>query len=257
VIVETAVDRFCEQGFVVVRGAIPAEVVRACVDEIEAKLLERGFDARDPTTWTEPVVRIDTPEGVPFADASRSPALHRSYDALLGVGRWVPKKFVGGTLPVRFPSNGDPGDTGWHIDFSFGEGRVNIRSRGRGLLALFLFTDVSRDDAPPELIVGSHLDVPRLLAPHGDAGVQFAADTLPASTFERPRAFATGSAGDVYLCHPFLVHRATWPHRGQRPRMVSQPEVPIREPFALRDSAETCAVERAILRGLAAAEGTT
>ena len=25
---------------------------------------------------------------------------------------------------------------------------------------------------------------------------------------------ATGRAGDVFLCHPFIVHTATWPHRG-------------------------------------------
>ncbi len=31
---------------------------------------------------------------------------------------------------------------------------------------------------------------------------------------ERPTALATGHAGDVYLCHPFLVPAASWPHRG-------------------------------------------
>jgi hypothetical protein len=55
---------------------------------------------------------------------------------------------------VRFPSTRDPGDAGWHIDGSYDvEGRwwVNVHSRGRGLLALFLFTDVAGDDAPTEL----------------------------------------------------------------------------------------------------------
>jgi hypothetical protein len=32
-----------------------------------------------------------------------------------------------------------------------------------------------------------------------------------------------GDAGDVYLCHPFLVHAATWPHRGKAPRFIAQP----------------------------------
>jgi hypothetical protein len=54
----------------------------------------------------------------------------------------------------------------------------------------------------------------------------------------------------VYVCHPFLVHRATWPHRGSGPRMVAQPAIAHHEPFALRDGAAVCAVERAILRGL-------
>jgi hypothetical protein len=120
-------------------------------------------------------------------------------------------------------------------------------------LALFLFTDVGSEDAPTELLVGSHLDVPRVLASFGDGGVFFGdvVGRLPESTFQRRRAHATGRAGDVYLCHPFLVHRATWPHRGAGPRILAQPEIAHREPFALRDGAGVCAVERAILRGLA------
>ena len=55
---------------------------------------------------------------------------------------------------------------------------------------------------------------------------------------------------DVFLCHPFLVHRATWPNRGVRPRVIAQPEIAIHEPFALRNGADACPVELAILRGL-------
>jgi hypothetical protein len=180
------------------------------------------------------------------------------YDALLGPGRWLKRDGVGGTIPVRFPSTTDPGDTGWHIDGSYDvEGRwwVNVHSRRRGLLALFLFTDVTEKDAPTELIVGSHLDVPRVLAPYGERGVFFGdvAGQLPSSTFERPRLHATGRAGDVYICHPFLVHRATWPHLGSGPRVLAQPEIAHREPFALRDDGTVCVVERAILRGLRSA----
>ncbi len=35
-------------------------------------------------------------------------------------------------------------------------------------------------------------------------------------------ALATGEAGTVYLCHPFLVHAAQI-HRGKRPRFMAQP----------------------------------
>jgi hypothetical protein len=80
---------------------------------------------------------------------------------------------------VRFPSKADPGNLGWHIDLSFpaetgdrGGGdyldwRVNVTSRGRALLMLFLFSDVGEDDAPTRIRVGSHFDIPRLLAPFG------------------------------------------------------------------------------------------
>lgn len=251
----TSIDDFCDDGFLLVRGAVSPDVVRACVDVIETELCTRAVDPRDPTTWTEPVIRFACPEGPAFAAAGTSPALWEMYDVLLGAGRWARREGVGGTLPIRFPSLRDPGDAGWHIDGSYdvdGAWWVNVRSRGRGLLALFLLTDVGDDDAPTELIVGSHLDVPRVLAPFGERGVFHGdvAGRLPRLTLERPRRRATGHAGDVFLCHPFLVHRATWPHLGVGPRMVAQPAVAIREPFALRADVDVCPVERAILRGL-------
>src|SRR3989475_3182668 len=250
-----SIDDFCADGFLVVRGAVAPDIVRTCVDVIEQELRARAVDTRDPATWAEPVVRIPCPGGPAFAAAGTSLALRAAYDALLGPGRWVQREGVGGTLPVRFPSRRDPGDAGWHIDGSYdvdGKWWVNVHSRRRGLLALFLFTDVGDTDAPTEILVGSHLDVPRVLAPFGERGVFFGDVTgeLPASTFQRPRAHATGRAGDVYVCHPFLVHRATWPHLGSGPRMVAQPDIAHHEPFAFHDGAAVCAVERAILRGL-------
>jgi phytanoyl-CoA dioxygenase PhyH len=250
-----SIDRFCEDGFVAVRDAVPASTVQDCVGAIEKELLARAVDPRDATTWSAPVVRVSCPDGPAFAAAGTSPALHEVYDTLLGIGRWIPRHGVGGTVPVRFPSGEDPGDAGWHIDGSYdvaGQWWVNVRSRGRGLLALFLFTDIGEADVPTELLIGSHLDVPPILAPFGDRGVFFGdvAQRLPATTFRRPRARATGRAGDVYLCHPFLVHRATWPHRGTRPRMIAQPSIPQYQPFELRDGGDACAVERSILRVL-------
>jgi ectoine hydroxylase-related dioxygenase (phytanoyl-CoA dioxygenase family) len=131
---------------------------------------------------------------------------------------------------IRFPSVDDPGDTGWHIDGSFdvgGEWWVNLRSRDRALLMLFLFSDVGREDAPTRILVGSHLDVPPVLEPIGEAGTHFerVLPLLP-DVQKRKVALATGKAGDVYLCHPFLVHAASWPHRGTTPRFLAQPALP-------------------------------
>jgi hypothetical protein len=139
----TLADAFIEDGFVVVRGAVAADDVRACVEVIAAELRRVGVDLGDPATWREPVLRIPCPEGPAFASAGTAPALVEAYEALLGAGRWVRRAGVGGTVPVRFPSAVDPGDAGWHIDGSYDvDGRwwVNLHSRGRGLLALFLLT---------------------------------------------------------------------------------------------------------------------
>lgn len=257
-----SIETFRTDGFLVVRGAVAPDVVRTCVDVIGNELRSRGVDPADPGTWSEPVVRLPCPEGPAFAAAGTSPALQKTYDALLGGGRWIVREGVGGTVPVRFPSPKDPGDAGWHIDGSYDvDGRwwVNVHSRGRGLLALFLFTDVTQRDAPTEIIVGSHLDVPRLLARYGERGVFFGevSGRLPRSTFRRPHAHATGHAGDVYVCHPFLVHRATWPHVGTRPRMVAQPSIALHEPFKLVDGREVCAVEQTILSGLPSSSPAT
>ena len=105
-----------------------------------------------------------------------------------------------------------PGDTGWHIDSSFPpddgptqdyfQWRVNVASRERALLMLFLYSEVGPEDAPTRIRVGSHLDVTAGLAPAGPEGMPgLEASVLAAeATASRPVALATGDPGDVYLC---------------------------------------------------------
>jgi hypothetical protein len=52
--------------------------------------------------------------------------------------------------------------------------------------------------------------------------VKPAARRADAVTSGQAIALATGRAGDVYLCHPFLVHAAQ-SHRGRNPRFLAQP----------------------------------
>ena len=160
-------------------------------------------------------------------------------------------------MMVRFPSE-DRAGAGYHIEASYPspDGQrwlVNVRSRARGLLALFLLTDVGPDDAPTRLVSGSHLTAARFLEPYGEAGTDADADLWYPSTLCRPVAHATGAAGDVFLCHPFIVHTATWPHRGVGPRMIAQPAVNGPAGFAL-DGTDPSPVARAIVSGLAMTE---
>jgi hypothetical protein len=124
------------------------------------------------------MVRVNCPEGGPFIEAGTSRLLQEACDQLLGAGRWWRRPGVGGTVPARFPSERDPGDTGWHLDGGYedpadGQRRMNVRARGGGLLALFLFTDVDEDSAPTRLRAGSHLDSARVLAPAGENGLEW------------------------------------------------------------------------------------
>jgi hypothetical protein len=166
----------------------------------------------------------------PFREAASSPVLRAALDALVGPGRCVQPGALG-TFPVRFPSDDEPGDDGWHVDASFGtdapdfmDWRVNLFSRGRALLMLFLFSDVGPDDAPTRIRVGSHLAMARMLAPAGQAGMTLREmnERGWGGTENHPEALATGPAGTVYLCHPFLVHAAQ-KHRGTAPKFMAQP----------------------------------
>jgi hypothetical protein len=75
------------------------------------------------------------------------------------------------------------------------------------------------------MLVGSHRRMPALLEPFGEDGVMGLRAPLPEPSGEV--ALATGEPGDVYLCHPLLVHAASWPHRGDRPRVVAQTPIAI------------------------------
>jgi hypothetical protein len=137
---------------------------------------------------------------------------------------------MGGSFAVRFPVDGDPGDDGWHIEGSYtgpdGQYWRNYWSKERALLMLVLFSDVGTDDAPTRIRVGSHRHIPDALRPYGEDGVgDF---ELPSIVHQLPLALATGHAGDVYLCHPFLVHAAQR-HRGSEPRFIAQPGVPWKQ----------------------------
>jgi ectoine hydroxylase-related dioxygenase (phytanoyl-CoA dioxygenase family) len=152
---------------------------------------------------------------------------------------------------VRFPSQADPGDAGWHIEASYSQGGeqwVNYRSRARGLLALYLFSDTDAGCAPTRVRPGSHRDAAAVLAPAGDEGMAWAqAAALAAeASAARPVSLVTGRAGDVFLCHPFLVHAASWPHTGTGPRIMAQPGVALHDAFPLADPLSP--VERGMAR---------
>lgn len=220
-------NRFATEGFIRIQHAFPRELADQARDILWK---DTGCDPDDRSTWTQPVIRLGMYAQTPFVEAANTPALHEAFDQLVGTGKWLPCMSMG-TFPVRFPSANDPGDTGWHVDASFGiedpdflSWRVNSRSKGRALLMLFLFSDVTERDAPTRIRAGSHLDIARILVPAGEAGLSLR--ELAANGFDETahcrEVLATGDAGTVYLCHPFLVHAAQT-HRGSHPRFMAQP----------------------------------
>lgn len=249
------IEQFVRDGFVKIDNAFPRELA----DECRAILWrDTGCDPDDPKTWTRPVIRLGQYGQQPFVRAANTPLLHHAFNQLVGKDRWQPRKSLG-TFPVRFPSPDDPGDAGWHIDVSFGtdhpdfmEWRANITSKNRALLMLFLFSDIGEEDAPTRIRAGSHLSIARVLAPAGESGLtlrELAANDFD-ETAKLPEVLATGDAGTVYLCHPFLVHAAQQ-HRGTRPRFIAQPPLTPATPLSLnREDGDYSPVERAIRNAL-------
>jgi hypothetical protein len=248
----TQVEQFVRAGFVRIDDAFPRDLADECRQLL---WLASGCAENDPGSWTQPVVRVGDRFDPPFRAAANTPGLLAAFDTLVGKGRWLPRGSLG-TFPIRFPVPIDPGDAGWHIDASFGwenepdflAWRTNVASKGRALLMLFLFSDVGEDDAPTRLRIGSHLEIARRLAPHGDEGLTLR--ELASTGFDEsahlPEALAAGPAGTVFLCHPFLVHSAQV-HRGRVPRFMAQPALLPRVPLEpLRTDGDVSPVERAI-----------
>jgi len=220
------VRSFIRDGFVRIEDAFSADLARRCRDELWADI---GLSPDAPEAWVRPVVRVGFKASAPFVEAANTGRLHAAYDRLVGKGRWLAPAGLG-TFPIRFPAPETPGDDGWHVDMSFGdsldfmEWRANVTSSGRALLMLFLLSDVGPDDAPTRIRKRSHAVIARELLRFGSAGTtlrQLSADGF-ASSAECEVELATGAAGTVYLCHPFLVHAAQ-PHRGSNPRFLAQP----------------------------------
>ncbi len=234
------INQFIEKGFVRIDNAFPKALAQAAVAILWK---DTGCNPHDRHTWTKPVIRLGMYTEAPFIEAANQPVLHSAFNQLVGADNWLPCRSMG-TFPVRFPSAEDPGDTGWHVDASFPgaepanyfEWRVNITSKGRGLLMLFLFSDVSESDAPTRLRIGSHLDVAQLLEPKAEQGLSFmelasALEQMPV----REEVLAVGKAGTVYLCHPFIVHAAQV-HNGATPKFMAQPPLLLQKELMITNA---------------------
>lgn len=256
---QAQIRAFVAQGFVRVDDAFSKDIA----DRARRRLWrDLPGDGRKPATWTQPVERLLTYNQKPFREAMAAPRLTRAVDQLVGIKRWHPPEALG-PFVVRFPGTRRARDTGWHIDPAFPapdstdaaagpdpmSWRVNIHSQGRGLLMLFLFSDVGPHDGPTRLRAGSHLDIAPLLEPAGPKGVSAAALDGAVSR-DRLVHLATGRAGTVYLCHPFLVHAAQ-ANRGKRARFLAHVDLPLSEPLILgRSDNRYSAVEWAIRKAI-------
>lgn len=257
VVTPEAVEQFIETGFLRTDRAFSPDLA---AEGRRILWQAMGLSPEHPGDWTAPVVHVGFRADPPFVAAANTPRLHAAYDALVGAGRWQRPAGLG-TFPVRFPISAPANDTGWHVDAGFGieaadfmDWRVNILSQGRALLMLFLLSDVGERDAPTRIRLGSHARMARSLLPHGAAGMTLRqmAETGFGDSASCDEALATGPAGTVYLCHPFLVHSAQ-DHRGSQVRFMAQP--PLLPVGGFDPALPPSAVQRAIRRACGLAGG--
>ena len=144
---------------------------------------DTGCDPDDPTTWTQPVVRLGYYGQEPFRKAVNTPCSMRPSTSLSEKAAGIRARtsaafrcaFHSPTIPATpagMSTSVSPARRTIRmrrmISLSW---RVNVTSRDRALLMLFLFSDVGERDAPTRIRVGSHLDIARFLEPAGEAGM--------------------------------------------------------------------------------------
>jgi hypothetical protein len=152
-------------------------------------------------------------------------------------------------FPTRFSGSIDPL---WHIDGDWFH--HHLVSGQQVLTAIFFWDTVGPGDGPTLLWSGSHATVARLLAsrePEGIPGAEVASAVHECMSRGRPQPEpATGEAGDVVLCHPFLAHTVN-PHGSPRPRYISNVAVHAFSDMNLDEKRQALSpVESAVLQAL-------
>ena len=201
------VASYQSDGFVRLTHAFPRALAEECIDLLWEQLPVRRDE---PTSWQQPLLAVPSCSDPEFRESVTTPRLVAALQQLLGDGAWR-RPAAAGPFIVRFPSQSDPGDTGWYADGHFERtaALVAVARDGRVLSLLSLYTDVAANDAPVRLVRGSHLVQG---APAAIAAASSPSDVVP----------AVGRAGDVYLGHPAVVHASSFPQRGNRPRVMAQ-----------------------------------
>lgn len=201
------IEGFVEDGFCILRSGVPRELAERILGEVE------GWGVPDGASgW---VLHQRTYYQMPALAETITDRVSSALDALAGANAW----HVAGNwgFPTRLP--GEVWSQ-WHIDGDWFT--HHIWSGDQVLTPIFLWGDVGPDDGPTLLARRSHRAVARLLAAHEPEGVP--GDQIAAMVHEHITvgeiATATGSAGDLYLCHPFLAH-AINPVGPRAPRYIS------------------------------------
>lgn len=249
------VQRFVEDGFLVIADLIPQDVVAAVVPEIEQAL---GEIPRQPELWGGHggYLLKDSPDTAATARAVGA-RYRRVVEDLCGPGRIQPMGSGLGYMPIRFPDpEGGPwAPTGWHVDGN--HFHHHVHSREQGLVAVELWTDIAPEGGGTAIRVGSNRVVSRLLAAAEPAGLTSGELNAAAAPLceDLPVVEITGRAGSVLFMHPHTYHGSSR-NCSRRTRIAGNKCIALQEPMVLEraDAAAYSPVEFAVVAALVAAE---
>ena len=246
------VERFVEQGYLVLHDCFSDEAAQAWVDRAWVRI---GYDRDDPATWDEKRVHLSSLTSVEareFAPTAWAAAVQLLGGADRVVQPWewsdglIANLGVGDDRPWEPPS---PEVGGWHKDGDFF--RHFLDSPEQGLLTIVLWTDMFHRGGGTFVATDSVPVVARHLAAHPEGVLptdfDFQALVAECTSFVE----LTGRRGDVVLMHPFMLH-ATSQNVIRHGRMISNPPIALQQPmqFDRQDPRDFSAVESAVLRGL-------
>ena len=246
------VEHFLHRGYVTIRGCFTAESV---ADWLATGWVRLGYHPDTPSSWAEKRVQLAARE---FRDAREfaPKAWHAARELVGGEDRmelpwrwgdsFIANLGVGDDRPWQPPSAAAPG---WHKDGDFF--RHFLDSPEQGLLTLVCWTDMRHTGGGTFVAADSVPVVARFLAerPAGVLPDEFDFGRLIGRCHDFVEI--TGSAGDVVLLHPYVLHATSQNVLGVA-RVITNPPLALREPmvFDRPDPADFSPVERAVLRGL-------
>lgn len=263
ILTATQVEQFIEDGYTRLEEAFPRQQALEAQAFLWERLAERGVSRGDQATWTEPMIRLHETYTDEVFQACATPRLTSAIEDLVGQGRyaeagqetrwgWWPVNFsLGSQEPWTIPTKG------WHWDGNYF--RHFVDSPEQGLLLLCLFSEIQPHGGGTLVAAGSHKVVSRFLAqyPEGlehrpaidqcirshqwfsalagqaqDAPTDRLAYFMTTSYVDSDahlRVLETmGAPGDIFLCHPLLLHCASQNHL-RIPRFMCNRTTPLTE----------------------------
>lgn len=249
------IEHFISRGFVRISGCFSRELAL----DLTARACERLYcSLDDPKTW--PSGRMRPPESQRVSFESIAPKAWQAACELVGGAERILEPCTWGDgFIINFGRQPElewhpPSPTlrewnNWHKDGDFF--RHFLDSPEQGLLVIGVFSDIEEGGGGTYLACDSVGHIARYLAEHPEGVLPRGTPAQEIVSQCTDFVEATGSIGDVYLLHPFMLHSQSV-NASDRVRFIVNPPVKLREPMCFSRAAapDHSVVERAVLRAL-------